>query len=257
MVDFLKLARRRSVWNELTYYTLNIGLASVLFILTQTIQSPFLAIVLVLLSKWRVLAVRPRFWWTNIQANMVDIIVGVSIVSLMYLPQLSVFMQAALAVIYALWLVVLKPKSGHKYMTAQAFAAVILGTMALYSSSHEWPVVIVVLAMYAIGYSAARHFLYSYEETQMVFLSAIWGLLLAELGWLAYYWAYGYSLPGIPALQVPQITIVATLLAFVGERIYRSSVNNKQIVVGDVVLPAVFSGLLILVIMLFFNSVVI
>jgi hypothetical protein len=101
MVDFLKIAKHRSLISEITYYTLNIGLAMVIFVLSQTIQSPVLAIVLVLLSKWRVLAVRPRFWWTNLQANMVDIIVGVSIVSLMYVPQLSVVVQVVLAVLYA------------------------------------------------------------------------------------------------------------------------------------------------------------
>ena len=257
MVDFLKIAKHRSLISEITYYTLNIGLAMVIFVLSQTIQSPVLAIVLVLLSKWRVLAVRPRFWWTNLQANMVDIIVGVSIVSLMYVPQLSVVVQVVLAVLYALWLVVLKPRSGRRYMAIQALAAMVLGVTALYASSYEWPVVIVVLGMLVIGYSAARHFLYSYEEQQMVFLSAIWGLVFAELGWLAYYWSYGYTLPGLSTLQIPQITDIVVLLSFAAERVYRSSVRNTRIVVGEVMLPVVFSVLLTLVILLFFNSVVI
>ena len=257
MVDFLKIAKHRSLISEITYYTLNIGLAMVIFVLSQTIQSPVLAIVLVLLSKWRVLAVRPRFWWTNLQANMVDIIVGVSIVSLMYVPQLSVVVQVVLAVLYALWLVVLKPRSGRRYMAIQALAAMVLGVTALYASSYEWPVVIVVLGMLVIGYSAARHFLYSYEEQQMVFLSAIWGLVFAELGWLAYYLSYGYTLPGLSTLQIPQITVIVVLLSFAAERVYRSSVRNTRIVVGEVMLPVVFSVLLTLVILLFFNSVVI
>ena len=147
MVDFLKIAKHRSLISEITYYTLNLGLAMVIFVLSQTTQSPVLAIVLVLLSKWRVLAVRPRFWWTNLQANMVDIIVGVSIVSLMYVPQLSVVVQVVLAVLYALWLVVLKPRSGRRYMAIQALAAMVLGVTALYASSYEWPVVIVVLGL--------------------------------------------------------------------------------------------------------------
>jgi hypothetical protein len=188
---------------------------------------------------------------------MVDIIVGVSIVSLMYVPQLSVVVQVVLAVLYALWLVVLKPRSGRRYMAIQALAAMVLGVTALYASSYEWPVVIVVLGMLVIGYSAARHFLYSYEEQQMVFLSAIWGLVFAELGWLAYYWSYGYTLPGLSTLQIPQITVIVVLLSFAAERVYRSSVRNTRIVVGEVMLPVVFSVLLTLVILLFFNSVVI
>lgn len=257
MVDFLKIVRQRSLLSEIVYYTLNIGLAIVIFILAQTIQSPVLAVMLVLMSKWRVLAVRPRFWWTNIQANMVDIVVGVSIVTLMYLPQLAVGAQVALTILYILWLLVLKPRSGRKYMKLQSLMAIFLGVTALYSISYEWPVFLVVLFMIIIGYSSARHFLYSYEEQQMVFLSAIWGLVFAQIGWLAYYWTYSYSPPGFLVLRLPQITIIAILMSFVAERIYRSSVQNKKIVVGEIILPVVFSVLLILVVLLFFNSVVI
>lgn len=91
----------------------------------------------------------------------------------------------------------------------------------------------------------------------MVFLSAVWGIVFAEIGWLGYYWNYSYTLPGTASLHLPQITIILVLISFVAERVYRSSVRNKRIVVGEVMLPMVFSGLLIAVILLFFNSVVI
>ncbi len=42
-----------------------------------------LAFSVVLLSKWRMLAVRPRFWPANVRANAVDILVGLSIVVFM------------------------------------------------------------------------------------------------------------------------------------------------------------------------------
>lgn len=257
MADFLKISKHRTLLNEIVYYTLNIGLAIIIFILAQTIQSPMLAVMLVLISKWRVLAVRPRFWWTNIQANMVDIIVGISIVTLMYLPQLAVGVQLALAILYIVWLLVLKPRSGRKYMMIQSLMAILLGVTALYAVSYEWPVIVVVSMMMIIGYSAARHFLYSYEEQQMVLLSAIWGLAFAQIGWLAYYWTYSYSPPGFVVLRIPQVTIIVILMSFVAERIYRSSVRNKKIVVGDIVMPVAFSALLIFAILVFFNSVII
>lgn len=257
MVDFLRIAKHKSLFSEVVYYTLNIGLAILLLVLAQTIHSPIVAVMLVLLSKWRVLAVRPRFWWTNIQANMVDVIVGVSVVALMYLPEVTLSIQVALTVFYILWLLVLKPQSGRKNMMLQSMMAILLGVTALYSISYEWPVFVVVLAMMIIGYSAARHFLYSYEESQMVFLSAVWGLVFAQIGWLAYYWTYSYALPGLSALRIPQVTIIVLLMSFVAERVYRSSVQNKKIVVGEIILPVIFSALLILVILLFFNSVII
>jgi len=257
MVDFLKIVKRKSLLSEAAYYVLNIGLVGVLFALSQTIQSPALAITIVLLSKWRVMAVRPRYWWVNIQANMVDIIVGVSMVTLMYLPDMSLIAQIVLSVLYAGWLLVLKPLSRRRYMLIQSFVAIFVGVTALYSVSYEWPVALVVLAMAAIGYSSARHFLYSYEEEQMVLLSAIWGLLFAEIGWLAYYWAYGYPLFGSSVLKIPQVTILVLLMSFLGERIYRSWVNSGRVLINDIALPVVFVGALIGAILIFFNSVTI
>lgn len=257
MVDFLKIVKQRSLFSEITYYLLNIGLVVVLLVMSQTIQSPVLAIALVLLSKWRMFLVRPRYWRTNILSNMVDIIVGVSIVTLMYLPDVHLFAQVALAFQYAVWLVLIKPLSKRWHMLLQAFIAVVYGVTALYSVSYEWPVVLVVLGMFIIGYSTSRHFLFSYEEQQIVFLSAIWGLMLAEIGWLAYYWTFSYSLPFTDALKVPQVTIIVAAMFFLAGKVYKSWNKNKRIVVGEVVLPAVFSGLLVCVIFIFFNKVVI
>jgi len=257
MVKFLKTVRRKSLLSEVLYYVLNIGLVAVLFVLSQTIQSPFLAILLVLLSKWRVLAVRLRYWWSNIQANMVDIIVGVSIVSLMYLPEMPLFAQVFLAIFYAIWLVVIKPLSKRWQMLLQSFVAVGLGVSALYSVSYNWPVFLVVLAMFIIGYSSARHFLNTYEEEEIVFLSGIWGILMAELGWLAYYWAYGYKIVSSVNVKIPQVTIIALLIFFLGERIYRSHKDNERVVIAEVSPPAIFVVALIGVMLIFFNSVVI
>ena len=257
MVDFLRLVRRKSLLSDILYYALNIGLVIVLFILSQTIQSPVLAIGLVLISKWRVLAVRPRYWWTNIQANTVDIIVGLSVVSLMYLPDASFLFQAMLSVFYGVWLLVIKPLSKRHHMLLQAFVAVALGVAALFAMCYEWPVIIVVLGMALIGYGAARHFLYSHEEDQIVLLSGIWGLLFAELGWLAYYWTFAYTLPFLTSMKIPQVMLIALLMCFMGERLYRSWEKHKQIVVGEVILPVVFSVMIIGVMVLFFNSVTI
>lgn len=256
-MDFLKSAKHRSLVSEVVYYLLNIGLVVVLLVMSQLIQSPALAIALVVLSKWRMFLVRPRYWRTNILSNMVDVIVGVSIVTLMYLPDIHLFAQVALAFQYAVWLILIKPLSKRWHMSVQSFVAIAYGVTALYSVSYEWPVALVVVGMFIIGYSAARHLLFSYEEQQIVFLSAIWGLLLAEVGWLAYYWTFSYNLPMSGALQVPQVTIISLAMFFLAERVYRSWHYNKRIIAGDVILPAVFSGLLICTVLIFFNKVVI
>lgn len=258
-MEFLKTVKRRTFWSEVAYYALNLGLVVVLVVLTQTIQSPLLAALLVLLSKWRVFAVRPRYWWTNIQANMVDTIVGVSIVALMYQPGLAFGAQIAIAGCYALWLLVIKPLSRRWQMLLQAAIAIGLGSMAVMMTTYEWPSAVTVLAMFVVGYSAARHFLFSYDEEQIVLLSLIWGALFAELGWLAHYWNYGYRLPGAHTIQLslPQVTLIALLLSFLGERVYRSWKKHGMVVAAEVVPPAALVGSLVLVMMLAFNSVTI
>ena len=67
-MDLLKSSKRRAFLSELVYIVLNVGLAVAILAVVLAIESPLPAIALVLLSKWRVLAVRPRYWMANIKA---------------------------------------------------------------------------------------------------------------------------------------------------------------------------------------------
>ncbi len=49
-----------------------------------------LAIIVVILSKWRMFAVRPRFWAANVRANSVDLLVGIPIVLFMSHSRLNI-----------------------------------------------------------------------------------------------------------------------------------------------------------------------
>lgn len=243
--------------SEITYYGLNIGLAGALLGLTLVAQSPIPALVLVFLSKWRVLAVRPRYWWTNIQSNMVDMIVGLSIVALLYLYLSSgwFWVQVGLAVVYAIWLTLIKPLSRRWQMTMQAVIAVAIGSLALFSSGYLLPNAAVVMLAMVLGYSAARHVLHGYEEDQTVFLSAIWGVIFAEVAWLLQRWTVAYAIPGLPVLKVPQATIVLLLLTFVGERLYRMMRTRGSVATADILPPAFFAVAVIVAMLLFANSV--
>lgn len=254
-MELLKTVRRKTFLSEVTYYALNIILAVVLLLITLVVQTPYVALVLVFLSKWRVLAVRPRFWWTNIQANFVDFIVGVSVVILMYLASGFLPIQIALTVFFAIWLVIIKPMSKQWQMTLQATCAVFLGTMALFSVAHLLPDFLVVLLAAAIGYSSARHILFSYKEDQLVLLSSVWGIIFAEVAWLAHHWTFAYGIPGMMILKIPQVTIVLMLICFLGERAYTSWRKNQKILRTDMTMPLVFSVAVILVMFIFFNTV--
>lgn len=257
-MELLKTVKRRTFWSEIAYYVLNIGLAATLLVIAQTIQSPYPALALVVLSKWRVIAVRPRFWWANIQANTVDMIVGVGVVGLMYLPGVTTLVRVLLAIFYALWLVVIKPMSKRWQVTLQAAVAVITGTIALMAVSYDWPVSAVVSLMFLIGYSTARHFLYSHDEEMTVQLSVVWGIIFAEFGWLGFYWNYGYSTALAGGVGgVPQVTIILLLISFCAERAYKSWKKHQTIRLSDVIGPVILSVLLIGLMLTIFNSVVI
>src|SRR5688572_27259291 len=91
----------------------HIGLTALLpvllFVLIR-IRFVQLGLALILLSKWRMFAVRPRYWPANVRQNAVDIIVGVSFLIFMA-NSVTAAWQLSWAVFYAVWLLFIKPKS--------------------------------------------------------------------------------------------------------------------------------------------------
>lgn len=253
-MEFLKSSKRRSLVSELVYIGLNVAFAVALLVILLTIHSPLPAFALVLLSKWRILAVRPRYWFVNIQTNLVDIIVSLSIVILIYSASGAIAMQVVLTALYIAWLLYVKPKSKRVFVAIQAGAAVFLGVSALMMVSYDWFASPVVLIMWLIGYSAARHVVSSYDEPHGSFYSLIWGLVLAELGWLAYHWTFAYPIPGIGEVQLSQVAILALAISFLAERAYSSYARHQQIRTNDVLLPALLSISIIVIMLGLFNA---
>ncbi len=236
-MDLLKAHKRRSRLSESAYVALNIGLAATLFIVVLAVQSPWLAFAVVLLSKWRILAVRPRFWFANLLANMVDIIVGLSIVVLLYGASGSTWLQAVIALAYVGWLLFIKPRSKRVFVAYQAGIAVFLGITALSMVSFSWNIFFFVMAMWLIGYVASRHVLGSYEEPLMVTYSLVLGFVAAEMGWIGFHWLMAYPLPGFGTIQFSQLALFMTLFALVAERAYSSYHKHGVVRRADIMLP--------------------
>jgi hypothetical protein len=254
-MEFLKSSKRRSLFSELVYILLNVALAVGLLVIVWAIASPYAAFALVLLSKWRIFAVRPRYWFANLQANLVDVIVGLSIVILLYAASGALVAQLVLTALYIVWLLIIKPRSKRSYVTIQAGTAVFLGVSALAIVSYDWIASLVVLCMWVIGYSAARHVLGSYEEAHISFYSLVWGLILAEIGWLTYHWTFAYDLPGVGDIQLSQTALIALSVSFVAERIYASYTKHGAVRSSDVLLPILLAVSVIIVLLLFFNNI--
>lgn len=254
-MEFLRIVRRRSFLSEGIYILLNVGLAVAVLISVLATGTPWLALALVLLSKWRVLAVRPRYWFAHVEANMVDMIVSAGTVVLIYLAGQTtdgngLTVQISLAVLYSLWLLFLKPRTKVNDIAIQAGAAVVVGTMALASVSYEWPSSVVVIAMWLIGYSCARHVLVSHSESDIRFLSLLWGFVFAEIGWLVYHWTIAYPLFFAPQIKVPQATLLLTALSFLVERAYHSYIKHETIRRNDIMLPLIFTVVLLAALLL-------
>ena len=263
-MKFLKLVRRRSFLSEVIYTVLNVGFALALVAALVSTDSVWLSIGLVLISKWRILAVRPRYWYANFLSNLVDIIVSVSYVIILFTATKSTAISDGQelgllgigTLLYIFWLLVIKPRSKRSFMVAQAGVAVLLGTWALFMVSFAWPASLVVVGMWLIGYSAARHVLGSYDsETHALLIGLIWGLVLAEIGWVAYHWTIAYSLPLVNALLLPQVAVITTLASFVAYKCYDSFYHHQKIRMADVLLPILFTVSVMVVLVLLFNRV--
>lgn len=235
-MEFLKHSRRRTVLSEAAYLSLNVALAVAVLLVMVTTQSVLAALVIVLLGKWRIFAVRPHFWVTNLIANMVDIIVSVSYVALLQAADGSLLSQIGLTVLFIGWLVLLKPRSEPALVELQAGVGVLFGVGALMQVSYGWYASVVVALMWIIGYSTARHVLGVYKEAHVTLLSVIWGLVLAELGWLTYHWTFAYDLVFAGDIMISQVAVFAGLLSFLAERTYASYHKNHGVVHFDEIL---------------------
>ncbi|HRQ87108.1 MAG TPA: hypothetical protein PLY16_03275, partial [Candidatus Saccharibacteria bacterium] len=89
--------------------------------------------------------------------------------------------------------------------------------------------------------------------THALFLGLVWGLVMAEFGWIAYHWVIAYEMPFIENLLIPQAAIIATLVSFTAYKAYSSYAKHERIRSADIALPVLFSTATIAVILILFN----
>jgi hypothetical protein len=200
IVDKLKPANG---FSHVVHLLLQILLAFVLFVLVRMhfIQ---LAFILILLSKWRMFAVRPRFWPANIRANSVDIIVGVSALLLMTHTDLAMW-QALWAALYALWLIAVKPGSSILMTSLQAGIGFLAGLTAIFYAGATGALYEIVILTALVCYLAARHFFDSFEEPYAKLLSYLWGYFGAALVWVLGHWLLYYGVAAQPTVLLVAI----------------------------------------------------
>ncbi|HET7301824.1 MAG TPA: hypothetical protein VFI74_00650 [Candidatus Saccharimonadales bacterium] len=194
-----------SGFSKVLHIGFNVLLPLAAFILVR-IDFAQLALLVVLLSKWRIIAVRPRFWLANLRANAVDIMVGVSMVIFMVAASDQMF-QLFWVVVYGLWLTLLKPASGMAMVALQAGFSFICGLMALSIGWDAAPLYGLVLLTGGICYVSAHHFFDAFDEPHTRLLSYIWGYFGAALTWVLGHWLLFYGL-------IPQNTLLLLPLGY-------------------------------------------
>jgi hypothetical protein len=163
-----------------------------------------LAILLLLLSKWRMLAVHPRHWINHIRANAVDIIVGLSLLEFINASG-SVALQAVWVVLFEVWLLVIKPGSSSPFIAIQALVAQTLGLTSLFLAFNAGSLAFYVLAVWLICYFSARHFLGMFEERHGGLISSVWAFMAACLMWVLAHWLLFFGPIAQPAVLISVI----------------------------------------------------
>ena len=163
-----------------------------------------LALSLVLLSKWRMLAVRPRFWPAIIRANSVDLIVGLSIVIFMAHSS-AYYLQLVFAGLYAVWLVFIKPGSGTFLVASQALLGQLCGLMALFVVLSDGSLFWLIVLTGTICFVSARHFFDNFDEPYAKLLSYLWAYFGAALMWVLGHWLLFYGVISQPTLLLSMI----------------------------------------------------
>ena len=226
-----------------------LGVGSVL--VTVLSASPLLGLLLVLLSKWRVFAVRGRYLWLNIKSNLVDMIVGVSVVLLTYYAGASLMpVDILLAIFYCAWLLFIKPMSSEKATLAQSLIAVFLGMSAAAIMAANLDAIVIVLVAFLVGYAASRHVLVQSSDKDFTLTTLVCGLVFAEVAWLCQSWAIIYTF-GESGIRIPQIAIILTIFAFVYNYARQAMVKYQddfrfKHILGPVVFGVVLVGIIVL-----------
>lgn len=255
MADFIFIRKSRNILSSILHILFNIFLAIASIFVTIITGSWILGILLVFLSKWRTLAVRPRYWLVNLKSSLVDLIVGAGVVLIAYCAGTTIYpIHYILAVFYIIWLVSIKPLSSSFATELQALIAIFIGTTAavlMTASAHS---LFLCLSCFIIGYGAARHVIVQSDDHDFSLLTLTCGLVAAELAWLCHSWLIVYRF-GATGIIIPQLSVIMTLLAFAFGIAYKSILKNDgKLKSSEVTMPLFFSLLTVIIVIIWFSQ---
>lgn len=188
-----------------------------------------LAVVLLFISKWRMFAVRPRFWWPNIRTNAVDILVGLSAVAFMHLADTDLI-ALGFACIWATWLVFLKPRHSVFWVSVQAFLGMVVALLATFLIFKTAPLWVLVVIVASICFFSAHHFFHSFDEQYLRLLAYTWAYFGAALMWVLGHWLIFYGPIAQPTLILVTLGFGIGTLYYLDHYEKLSSLVRRQII---------------------------
>jgi len=238
----LKKVRPASGFSSIFHAILTLALPLLVYVFVR-INITQLAVLVVLLAKWRVIAVRPRHWPAYLRANAVDIIVGLSFVVFMTQTS-SMTWQLIWTACYIAWSLIIKPINTVLGMSVQAILGQTLGLMALYAEWGGQPLFVLILATWAITYFCARHFFSAFDDGYGKFLGDYWAFFAGSLAWILGHWLLYYGVVAQPTLLLTVLSFGLGSMYYLNSNDKLSSLVRRQIVfvmMAIVVVVIVFS----------------
>lgn len=255
MADFILARKSRNIASSMVHVLLNLLLGVMAVLVTVLSGSPTIGILLVMASKWRVFAVRPRYFFVSLKSNLVDMIVGLAVVILAYHAGTSIaVVHFGLAGFYVIWLLFIKPLSSERAALYQSIIAVFMGSTAAVIMTANWDAIVLTVLVFLTAYSASRHALVQGSEEDFTLTTLVAGLVCAEIAWLGNFWMIIYTF-GNTGIRIPQLAIILTIFAFVFNYVRQTALKyERKFRFKDVAMPIIFGVVLISIIFLWFSN---
>lgn len=210
------------------FHLLLVGLLPVVVYLLVRLEFNTVALLAILLSKWRMFAINPRHWLAHIRTNAVDITASLSFLTFM-IEAGSMSAQLVWLIIYELWVLWLKPASSSLLVGLQALIGQFVGLSALFIAFQDVPLYVFVVGVAAITYFSARHFFGGFEEENANLYSWIWCFFSTSLAWLLGHWLLFYGPIAQPAVLLSVIGYGLVTLYYLDETDRLSTLIQRQV----------------------------
>jgi hypothetical protein len=126
-------------------------------------------------------------------------IIGVSVLAFMTTTT-SEFYQLLWVVLWAAWLINVKPRADTLWVSLQALIGFAAGMTAVFLTWDHAPLFVLVGAAGLLCFFAAHHFFDSFDEPYTRLLSLLWGYFGAGLTWILGHWLLFYGPVAQPTL---------------------------------------------------------